>query len=139
MTAFDTDVLTEIFLGDQNYLQRLQSIIPSERAIPIVAAEEVLRGRLNIVRKAQSGKARISLDYAYKLFQIALVDINDYAILPYNTKADQEYAKLRLLKLKIGTQDLRIAAVCLVHQAKLISRNARDYVQIPNLDLEIWN
>jgi len=34
--------------------------------------------------------------------------------------------------------DLKIAAIVLVHGAKLLSRNLKDFRQIPNLDVEDW-
>jgi tRNA(fMet)-specific endonuclease VapC len=45
----------------------------------------------------------------------------------------------RAAKIRIGTNDLRIAAICLANQAKLVTRNARDYAQVPGLNLEVWN
>jgi predicted nucleic acid-binding protein len=69
MTAFDTDVLTEILLGNAAFEARAATIPIHQQAVPIVVIEEILRGRLNIIRQAEAGKASISIECAYELFQ----------------------------------------------------------------------
>jgi predicted nucleic acid-binding protein len=66
MKALDTDVLG-ILLGNAAYISRLSSIPPDQQAIPIIVAEEILRGRLNVIRQAEAGKSKISIDLAYYL------------------------------------------------------------------------
>jgi predicted nucleic acid-binding protein len=34
---------------------------------------------------------------------------------------------------------MRIAAICIDHDATLVTRNARDYARIPGLTLDVWN
>ena len=40
--------------------------------------------------------------------------------------------------MRIGTQDLRIASVALSIDAVVLSRNLRDFRQVPGLRVENW-
>ncbi len=42
------------------------------------------------------------------------------------------------MKLQVRRMDLRIAAIILEHGGALVTRNLRDFQQIPNLPLENW-
>ena len=46
---------------------------------------------------------------------------------------------LRKQGVRIGTQDLRIAAMAVVHDTTLVTRNARDVAQAPDLVIEDWS
>ena len=101
-------------------------------------ADEVLRGRSNIVRQAEAGKSKISVDLAYQLFEETIRDSRGLQILSYTSEAEVVYQRLREKGVRISTHDLRIAAICLVYGANLISRNRRDFEQVPGLAVEFW-
>ena len=52
--------------------------------------------------------------------------------------AAQMLRQLQQAKLRIGTMDLKIAAIAIVHQATLLSRNLSDFGQVPHLHVEDW-
>jgi tRNA(fMet)-specific endonuclease VapC len=103
MIAFDIDVLMEILLGDPTFVARVVTIPPHEQAVPLVVIEEILRGRLRVIRQA-----------------------------------DTLYLQWRHQGIRVGTHDLRIAAICVVHEDTLISRNRQDYTRVPGLHVEFW-
>jgi tRNA(fMet)-specific endonuclease VapC len=138
MTAFDADVLSLVFTGNAAFVQRLATVDPADRFVPVVAIAEILRGWLSAVRQAEAGKGRISLELAYREFARSVEGVAGFTILPYTTAADALFRQWRAAKIRIGTQDLRIAAICIDHKAKLVTRNARDYTQVPGLNLEVW-
>ena len=138
MKAFDTNILTQILLGNPAYADRAALIPVAEQALPILAAEEVLRGRLNTIRQAEAGKAKITIDQAYQFFEQTLKDIRELTILSYTPQAELKYQEWRKQKLRGSTHDLRIAAICIAHSATLVTRNRRDFEHLPGLSVEFW-
>ena len=43
-----------------------------------------------------------------------------------------------ILRIRIGTMDLKIAASCLCEDALLLTRNTVDYSKVPGLRFEDW-
>jgi tRNA(fMet)-specific endonuclease VapC len=94
---------------------------------------------LQVIRQAEAGQARVSLSRAYDLFEQTLRDIHQITVLSYTPQADALYTDWRQQRIRVPTHDLRIAAICVIHTATLISRNRRDFVQIPGLQVEFWD
>lgn len=138
MIAFDADILSEVFRGSSNYVRRAEAIPADQQAIPVVVVEEVLRGRLNEIRRAEGGKSRISIERAYDLLQETIECLRQFQILPYVPEAERLFQGWRQQKIHIGTHDLRIAAICVAHSVKLISRNRRDFESVPGLSVDFW-
>lgn len=138
MKAFDTDILTELLSGNPAYAERIANIPPPEQSVPIIVIEEIIRGRLNSIRQAESGKARISIEQAYALFERTLDDFRDLRVLPYSSQAQVLFAEWRKRKVRSSTHDLRIAASCVADSITLVTRNRRDFQGIPGLALEVW-
>jgi len=138
MTAFDSDILTELLDGNPIYTSRAALIDRADQVIPVVVAGEILRGRLNAIRQAEAARGRISLELAYQLFARSLAGVTAYRILHYTAAADRWFKQSKG-KIRIGSQDLRIAAICIDHGSKLVTRNARDFALVPGLNLEVWN
>jgi tRNA(fMet)-specific endonuclease VapC len=138
MIAFDTDVLTEVLRNNAAYVARAAAIPRDQHWVPIVVAEEVLRGRLHAVRMAEAGRASIQIDRAYELLREAIYDFRLFQILSYSSAAEALFRNWRHQKIRVRTHDLRIAAVCVAHGAMLISRNRRDFDRVPGLRVEYW-
>jgi tRNA(fMet)-specific endonuclease VapC len=138
MIAFDTDVLTEILLGDPTFVARAVTTPPHEQAVPVVVIEEIMRGRSQVIRQAEAGQARVNLPRAYDLFEQTIRDIQQMTVLSYTPQADTLYHQWRHQRIRVGTHDLRIAAICVAHSATLISRNRQDYTRVPGLQVEFW-
>ena len=59
-------------------------------------------------------------------------------VLDFNEKAVKEFQNLKNIKLRVGMMDLKIAPIALANDALLLSRNLRDFENIPNLKVEDW-
>jgi tRNA(fMet)-specific endonuclease VapC len=60
-------------------------------------------------------------------------------LLDYSADAAGHFAAWRSQRVRVGTQDLRIAAMALAVGGTLITRNRRDFQQVPGLLLEDWS
>ena len=99
--------------------------------------EEVLRGRLLAIRQAEAGKGPITVARAYELLELSVNDFQRLTVVSYTDGADRRFQDFRR-RIRVSTHDLRIAAICMDHSATLVSRNRRDFEQIPGLSVEFW-
>jgi tRNA(fMet)-specific endonuclease VapC len=62
----------------------------------------------------------------------------EFTVLAFDEQAAGRFLHLRRILPQAGTQDLKIAAVCLTHDATLLTRNAGDFNRVPELRVENW-
>jgi tRNA(fMet)-specific endonuclease VapC len=137
--AFDTDVLTKILLGNPVVVDRAATIPPHEQAVPIVVLEEIIRGRLQVIRQAEASRAKVTLSRAYDLFEQTLGDIRQVTVLSYTPQGDSLYRQWYHRRARVSTLYSRIAAICNAHEATLICGNRRDFLQVPWVRVEFWD
>ncbi|MGH9801947.1 MAG: type II toxin-antitoxin system VapC family toxin, partial [Blastocatellia bacterium] len=58
--------------------------------------------------------------------------------LPFDQTASHIFDKLVTQKIRIGTNDLAIAAITLSANGILVTRNTVDFERVPNLVIEDW-
>jgi tRNA(fMet)-specific endonuclease VapC len=75
---------------------------------------------------------------AYTKLWDTLDDFKNLNILKFDQNAFTIYTEFRRQRIRIGTQDLRIAAIVLANNAILVTRNNRDFSQVPGLVQEDW-
>jgi tRNA(fMet)-specific endonuclease VapC len=114
---------------------RLDAARPAAVATTIVNFEEQTRGRFAFLARA---KSMAQLLDAYGRLESHLKMYCSIPVLSFDAPAAAQFESLRQAKLKIGTMDLRIAAIVLSRDATLISRNLRDFQQVPGLRVEDW-
>lgn len=139
MIAFDTDVLSSILLGHDATVKRATAIPLAEQFVPIIAIEEILRGRLNAIRLSESGQGKLDIANSYRVLELTVSAFRGLNVLSYSSSAETLFQEWRQQKVRVSTHDLRIAAICITHGATLVSRNRRDYERVPNLAVEFWS
>jgi len=132
----DSDHLSLYQRGYEPIKAHLLSIPPDQIAITVVSVEELVRGRLAQIHKAVKPEKRTT---AYFWLSQTFAFLCDFMIIPYDTQVEVQFQQLRGQKIRIGTQDLKIGAIALSHQAILVTRNRRDFGQIPHLIVEDWS
>lgn len=138
MTAIDNDIFTQYVHGNHQIAARILAFPRGELALPVIVVEEILRGRLNKIQQTQARHGG-DLTKANELLARSVVSIQQFRILAFSESATALVLEWRSLGIKVGTQDLRIAAICVTQNIRLISNNKSDFHRIPNLNLETWN
>jgi tRNA(fMet)-specific endonuclease VapC len=60
-------------------------------------------------------------------------------VIGYDEPAEKVFQSLRATKLRVGSQDLKIASVALAKSCVLVTRNRRDFERVPGLVIEDWS
>jgi tRNA(fMet)-specific endonuclease VapC len=115
--------------------ERLRAINGESAVATIVSFEEQMRGWMAILAGAKTLARQI---IAYQRLQRQLRNYCDIDLRAFDEQAATEFQRLRKLGLRLGTMDLKIAAIALANDATLLSRNVRDFSQIPGLKLGDW-
>ena len=133
----DTDCFS---LWQQNHPMMVQRVeVNAENiAVTIVTVEELIRGRFNVIRQASEPSQAEKLVLAYTRLWDTLEDFKILNILKFDRNAGTVYTEFRRQRIRIGTQDLRIAAIVLANNAILVTRNYQDFSQVPGLVQEDW-
>lgn len=132
----DTDHISLYQRGDA-LVQNRVNMIPTERlAVTIISFEEQVAGRFAQIQRARSLMEAVA---AYRLLQEALTYFARQEVLPFDETAAFYLQRLQQQRIRIGTQDLRIAAIALANGCTVITRNRRDFERVPGLSVEDWS
>jgi tRNA(fMet)-specific endonuclease VapC len=134
--VLDTDILTLFERGDPVVAARVAEHDPTEIGISVVTVEEHLSGWYAQLRQA---KGPDKLAWAYRRLASAVRFLSRVRILDYEEAAIQVYEGLKRSRLKVGKMDLQIAATALQHGGTVVTRNVRDFQQVPGLKVEDWS
>ena len=98
-----------------------------------------MKGRLAAINSL-SGIERVDrLAIAYGSLQSSIEDLQALTILPFSELAKYRYRDLLQQKIRVGSHDLRIAAIVLSVEGVLITRNRRDFEKVPGLQIDDWS
>ncbi len=107
-----------------------------ERAISVITVEEQLSGWYTQLRQAKDHER---LAWAYRRLAATVRLLANVQIVDFDEPAIRRCEQLKKLKLKVRKMDMRIAATALERGAILVTRNVRDFRQVPGLRIEDWS
>jgi tRNA(fMet)-specific endonuclease VapC len=140
MTSFilDTDHVSLWLQGNPRICAKTMEL-SSEIAVTIITVQELFNGWVVQINNPIQANNLIEL---YTRFWATVELLRTVQVLNFGVAADAQYQKLLrenspLRKNRIQ-KDVRIAAIALSVNATVVTRNQRDFSQIPNLVIEDW-
>jgi tRNA(fMet)-specific endonuclease VapC len=137
--VLDTDHLSLFQREHPTVTQHLKQINFVNTAITVVTLEEQIKGWLNVINSYNNQPSQSEkLILAYKGLRDGIEYLNKIQLLDFEQSAYNVYQELVRQRIRIGTKDLRIAAITLSINAILVTRNTKDFAKVPNLQIEDW-
>jgi tRNA(fMet)-specific endonuclease VapC len=118
------------------FIDRLAAVPPTETvAISIVTVEERMRGWLAAIAKEKQAIRQV---VAYRELSRMFEFYREFEVVLFDDVVAQRFDELRAQRLRLGTMDLKIAAIALVHDALLLSANRSDFERVTGLRVQNW-
>lgn len=134
--VLDTDHLSLYRYGHHEVSTHIEATPADELAVTIITIEEQLRAWYTQVRRARDAR---SLARAYQ----GLLEVTETSkfirVLSFTSHAIERYLVLRSQLPRLGKMDFSIAAITLKFGGILVTRNRRDFEQIPDLEIQDWS
>ncbi|MBI1916617.1 MAG: type II toxin-antitoxin system VapC family toxin [Planctomycetes bacterium] len=139
MILLDTDHLTVFkYPEHERYAalaSRLGASSDQDIGTTVISLEEQFRGWMALISRVRNVERQTG---AYP----ELVNLFDFfarlTLLPFDGRAAAEFGRLRSAGVRIGSMDLKIASIALVHDAVLLTSNRKDFEKVPGLRFENW-
>lgn len=134
----DTDCMSLLEWGSDEAArlrERLADCDEGDVATTIINYEEQMRGWMAYLAGERSLDKQVE---AYRRLRCHLDNYRQIPVLDFDDKAAGVYAELRRSRIRVGTMDLKIAAIVISLEATLLSRNRRDFAKVPGLKLDEW-
>ena len=110
MFILDTDHISLFQRRDVAVSTRVLATPVVELATTVITVEEQMRGRLARIRRARNDAEVVR---AYRSLLATLVFFQSITAMPFDEPAQAIFSSLRARRPRVGTQDLRIAAIAL--------------------------
>lgn len=136
MFILDTDSITYDQRAHPLLSTKVRSRPRGQLFTASVTVEEQFKGRLACINKHRNSASNASQGHA-ALIQ-AILYFSQWNILLLDERADAIFRQLQKRRIRIGSQDLRIAAVALLHGFIVVTSNAADFIQMPHLSVADW-
>jgi tRNA(fMet)-specific endonuclease VapC len=131
----DTDAISLIQGGTGSRYNALVKILEDAHDdiyVTIISLDEQIHGAFKEIANNDS-KVRIR---GYRRLHNLIDDYHDRPMVDYDEKADSIFDRLKGMKGRPATKDLRIASIALSQDATLITGNISDFIKVPMLKLK---
>jgi tRNA(fMet)-specific endonuclease VapC len=139
MIILDTNHIVVLRYPEHSQHGRLSSLMRKASedhfVTTVITLEEQMRGWLAAI--ARTREVHDQLLYYTRLAGLVRF-FSRWELLPFDEPAADKFAALRRQKIRVSTMDLKIASIALVHGAKRLSANLRDFENVPGLKVEDW-
>jgi tRNA(fMet)-specific endonuclease VapC len=132
----DTDIFSLWTIGHPALRAHLAAHPPADVGITVLTLEEALTGWQTALRRAKTNDDRSAV---YGRMAATAGALRPLQVVTCSRDALDRYDALRALRLNVGNNDLRIAAVALEAGATVVTRNLRDFRRVPGLSCEDWS
>ncbi|HEX9002346.1 MAG TPA: type II toxin-antitoxin system VapC family toxin [Blastocatellia bacterium] len=140
MFVLDTDHITLLEWGSgpvgQRLHERIRALPENEVVTTVITYEEQTRGWMAYAARAKTTAQQVE---AYRKLKRHLDLYCRLQLLEFDEPAGVEFEQLQRLRPRIGTMDLKIAAIALANNATVLTRNIQDFVRVPGLGVEDWS
>ncbi len=123
--------------GHERVRARTEAAEPGAIGIPIVVAVELLDGRLQYLRTGQRLPPR-QLVVAFERFSATLRFLSLFPEVPFDEAALHVHQQRSLFPGTMSRADRLIAAIALSGGHRLVTRNVRYFLPVPDLVIENW-
>jgi tRNA(fMet)-specific endonuclease VapC len=135
----DTDHLSVLEWEEQpacnRLLQRLDQLAPDDIATSIISFHEQVQGSLAYLKRARKAGEVVTAYFKMETIWRWFLKMN---VISYTAQAHALFVQLRPQCPRLKTMDLRIASIAVATESTLLSRNLRDFRQVPGLKVEDW-
>jgi tRNA(fMet)-specific endonuclease VapC len=139
MFILDTDLISIIQRRSQpaygRLYHRMNQHAPGAFYVTIVSFHEQSIGAHARLNRARTPAELVD---GYDTFEMVRFYFRNAQVLPFDLRAATLFHQLRPQHQRLGAMDLRIAAIALVHNYAVLTRNLRDFHRVPNLIAQDW-
>lgn len=137
--VLDTDHVS-LLLERHPQISRRVTEVGAEVAISIVTVQELFNGWVTRINNARNVEDTVRL---YGKLSRTVSLFKRVMVLDFDEKAGEKFQQLiretpALSKQRLQ-KDIRIAAIALANDAVVVTRNYRDFSQVPGLNIEDWS
>jgi tRNA(fMet)-specific endonuclease VapC len=137
--VLDTDHLSIIQWQEQpacnHLLARLDELPADDIATTIVSFHEQVQGWLAYLNRSRKPEQVVTAYAKLEKIWRSFLKMN---VLSFDDSAQIKFGELRRACPRLQTMDLRIASIAKVTEATVLTRNLRDFRQVPDLNVADW-